>query len=54
MSALISDGGHFVKHHDAMRDGVAYRHIIRVGKAAAGRTLDGVLHDGYPGEVSGG
>ena len=54
VSALISDRGHFVKHHDHMRDGIAYRHIVRVGKAAAGRTLDGVIHDGYPGEVSGG
>lgn len=23
--------------------------VARVGKKAAGRTLDGVLHDGYPG-----
>lgn len=37
---LLHEGSNFSIYHD-------YR-VLKMGKRAAGRTLDGVLHDGYP------
>ena len=41
LSAGISLDGRVALSLDAMEDGVAYRHVQRVGKKAAGRLLDG-------------
>lgn len=42
-----ADGRTFYGHPDNLPDG-AWRFVERIGKKAAGRHLDGMLHDGYP------
>lgn len=52
---LGTDGVHLpLLHPEAFQAGRRAMHAFRVGKHNAGRHLDGVLHDGYPGQVSGG
>jgi protein gp37 len=46
--ALIAPDGHTVFDFDAMRDEVKYRRMIRLGKARAGRLLDGIEHNARP------
>lgn len=41
LSAGISLDGRVALSLDAMEEGVAYRHVQRVGKKTAGRVLDG-------------
>lgn len=45
---FISLDGHFVRSLDDARDDVAYRGLIKVGKKAAGRLLDGRVWDQFP------
>ena len=45
---FLSLDGHFVTDPDDMVDGVPYRGLMRPGKKAAGRLLDGVEHNGFP------
>lgn len=47
-AGFISLAGHFVTDPDDMVEGVPYRGLIRPGKKAAGRLLDGVEHNGFP------
>lgn len=49
---FLSLEGHFVTDPEAMIAGVAYRGLIRPGKKAAGRVLDGRLHDEFPGATA--
>ena len=48
---FISLAGHLVTDPDEMEDGVPYRGLVRPGKPAAGRLLDGRTHDGFPGSA---
>ncbi|PKO71091.1 MAG: hypothetical protein CVU23_06190, partial [Betaproteobacteria bacterium HGW-Betaproteobacteria-17] len=45
---FLSLDGHFVDNPDLMNDDVPYRGLVRVGKKAAGRLLDGRTWDGVP------
>jgi protein gp37 len=45
---FLTIDGHFVRQIEDMQDDVPYRGLVRVGKKAAGRALDGVMHDGFP------
>ena len=47
-SVGVSRDGQVVKSLQTMRPGVAYRHMHRVGRKAAGRALDGVEHLAFP------
>lgn len=46
-TAIMLDGSPC--HHDVVPQDVGAHRLARVGKKAAGRLLDGVQHDGYPG-----
>lgn len=45
---FISLDGHFVTASDDMAYGVAYRGLMRSGKKATGRLLDGIEHNEFP------
>lgn len=45
---LSATGSAFHGHPDNLPEGQPHRMMERVGKKAAGRLLDGVLHDGFP------
>jgi protein gp37 len=45
---FISRAGTFVRYMDDAPDDEPYRGMVRVGKKAAGRTLDGREHNGFP------
>lgn len=45
---FISLDGHFVRSLDDAREDTKYRGMKRAGKKAAGRTLDGIIHDAFP------
>ncbi len=45
---FLSADGHFVDHVDLLHDDVPYRGLVRKGKKAAGRALDGRTHDEFP------
>lgn len=47
--AFMAHDGELVTDLDDFRDDVPYRGLVRPGKKAAGRLLDGVTHDGVPG-----
>lgn len=47
-SVAIAADGEVIRALNERRLDVPYRHMLHVGKKAAGRTLDGVIHDGYP------
>jgi protein gp37 len=46
--AFMAFDGELVTDLDAFRDDVPYRGMVRIGKKAAGRQLDGRTHDGFP------
>lgn len=50
--AFMAVDGHLVDDVEATRRGVGYRGLVRAGKKAAGRQLDGRTHDGFPGSAS--
>lgn len=45
---FINRAGTFVRYMDDAPDDEPYRGMVRVGKKAAGRLLDGVEHNGFP------
>lgn len=46
--AFMAADGHLVEDIEATRRGIGYRGLVRAGKKAAGRLLDGRTHDGFP------
>jgi protein gp37 len=49
---FISYAGEFVRSMDDATTDDPYRGLVRIGKKAAGRLLDGRTHDGFPGGAS--
>lgn len=49
---FISQAGEFVRSMDDAATDDPYRGMVRIGKKAAGRLLDGRTHDGFPGGAS--
>jgi protein gp37 len=45
---FISLAGEFVRDMDEATTDLPYRGLVRIGKKAAGRLLDGMTHDGFP------
>ncbi|MES2959765.1 MAG: phage Gp37/Gp68 family protein [Pseudomonadota bacterium] len=48
---FITKAGEFVRDMDDATSDEPYRGMVRVGKKAAGRLLDGVEHNGFPGSL---